>query len=152
MKTCSSCSLEKADDLFPWRNKAEGIRQHNCKECYRVIRKRNYQKHKQKSIADVMVRKRGIRDWVTAFKSNLKCTTCPENDPCAIDFHHLDPSGKDFSIADAWNRGLSIPRIESELEKCVPVCKNCHAKIHHYGLSNVYAGMVFNGSTEPFQG
>lgn len=54
------------------------------------------------------------------------CCFCGET--WAIDFHHLDPASKDFSISSIpWGkRDLLIP----ELEKCIITCKNCHHKIH----------------------
>jgi hypothetical protein len=45
----------------------------------------------------------------------------------ALIFHHLDPSHKDFTIggkSKSWNK------IQSELDKCVLLCANCHAEVH----------------------
>jgi predicted HNH restriction endonuclease len=48
----------------------------------------------------------------------------------ALDFHHIDPSLKDFGISD---KGLtrSWEKIQQEIDKCILMCKNCHAEIHH---------------------
>ena len=45
----------------------------------------------------------------------------------ALQFHHIDPSQKDFSISHVTR---SWERIKDEIEKCVLVCANCHAEIH----------------------
>lgn len=47
----------------------------------------------------------------------------------ALEFHHLDPSQKEFSLS---HRGLtrSWEKIQIELDKCVLVCANCHREIH----------------------
>lgn len=42
--------------------------------------------------------------------------------------HHLDPSQKDFSLGNANMRSWAT--IQSELDKCVLLCQNCHATIH----------------------
>ena len=47
---------------------------------------------------------------------------------CAYDFHHRDPSQKDFMISSkssAWNRS-----IQQELDKCDLLCSNCHRVEH----------------------
>lgn len=54
---------------------------------------------------------------------------CGESHIAALDFHHLDPSQKEFSVAillriNDWSK------IESELKKCKLVCSNCHRKSH----------------------
>ncbi len=47
----------------------------------------------------------------------------------SLEFHHTDPSRKDFSIsADGSTR--SWERIRNEIEKCVLICANCHREIH----------------------
>ena len=58
-----------------------------------------------------------------------KCVKCGYNKyPGALDFHHLDPSKKDFSISRKKNCSFDI--IKPELDKCVLVCRNCHAELH----------------------
>ena len=47
----------------------------------------------------------------------------------ALEFHHVDPSSKDDSIAKMM-RHPSSPKILEELKKCVLVCSNCHRMIH----------------------
>jgi transposase len=46
----------------------------------------------------------------------------------ALEFHHLDPSYKEFNIA---RRGISrsIQRARAEAHKCVLLCSNCHAEV-----------------------
>jgi hypothetical protein len=58
-----------------------------------------------------------------------KCIKCGyDKCPAALDFHHLDPSKKDFSISSKKNR--SFDKIKFELDKCVLICRNCHAELH----------------------
>jgi DNA-binding CsgD family transcriptional regulator len=45
----------------------------------------------------------------------------------ALDFHHINPEKKDFSISAVTKRWETIRK---ELDKCVLVCRNCHGEIH----------------------
>jgi hypothetical protein len=48
--------------------------------------------------------------------------------PSAYDFHHRDPSQKDFGIS---GKTKNFELLKAETDKCDLVCKNCHAEIHH---------------------
>lgn len=63
-------------------------------------------------------------------KESLSCIICGESDPACIDFHHLDENQKEYQISDLV---MSREKMVEELKKCVPVCANCHRKIHYYG-------------------
>lgn len=46
----------------------------------------------------------------------------------ALEFHHTDPTKKDFAIGNAYVK--SWAKIKAEVEKCILVCANCHREIH----------------------
>ena len=46
----------------------------------------------------------------------------------ALEFHHIDPLNKDFSISSA---NKSWDKIKIELGKCVMLCANCHRELHN---------------------
>lgn len=47
----------------------------------------------------------------------------------ALEFHHKDPSQKDFGIsAKGYTR--SFDKVKTELDKCVMLCANCHREEH----------------------
>lgn len=58
-----------------------------------------------------------------------KCYCCGYN-KClkALEFHHLDPNNKDFSISE--NAYIAFDKAAEEVKKCVLVCANCHREIH----------------------
>ena len=59
-----------------------------------------------------------------------KCQICNyDKYQGALDFHHLDPNEKDFSIGEATSRVLNS-KIKAELDKCILVCSNCHRELH----------------------
>jgi hypothetical protein len=61
-----------------------------------------------------------------------KCVDCGECRPISAiyDFHHKDPTLKDFSIG---KNTLKFESITKELDKCELLCSNCH-RIRHYEL------------------
>jgi len=46
----------------------------------------------------------------------------------ALEFHHRDATGKDFSISGAHSRKWES--IQNELDKCDMLCANCHREVH----------------------
>ena len=69
-------------------------------------------------------KKQALREW----KQTLQCARCEETHPACLEFHHPDPSRKEFSIAAAGNRALAT--IQAEAAKCIVLCANCHRKEH----------------------
>lgn len=57
------------------------------------------------------------------------CNNCGY-DKCvaALEFHHLDPSQKDFAISSGH---LSWEKVKTELDKCIMLCSNCHREVHY---------------------
>jgi len=64
-----------------------------------------------------------------------ECGICGYN-KCneALEFHHMIPEKKDFSISSF--KFEEISKIISELKKCICVCGNCHREIHN-GLTKI---------------
>jgi hypothetical protein len=48
--------------------------------------------------------------------------------PAVLQFHHMDPSKKDFQIS-GMSRDWEI--MKKELDKTILLCANCHAEIHY---------------------
>ena len=71
------------------------------------------------------------KDKITTLKLEYggKCSICGY-DKClnALEFHHTDPTKKEFHLGE--RRGLNIEALRIELDKCIIVCSNCHAEIH----------------------
>ena len=63
-----------------------------------------------------------------------KCQCCGYS-KCieALEFHHLDPNIKSFTIS---GKSKSFNSLKSEVDKCILVCSNCHKEIHA-GLINI---------------
>ena len=68
--------------------------------------------------------------FVTKIKEQRggKCEHCGY-DKCtgALEFHHLDPAKKDFTISDA---NFRLNEAIEESKKCILLCANCHRELH----------------------
>lgn len=71
-----------------------------------------------------------MKKWFAEFSKNDKCINCPESDKSCLDYHHVNPSEKDRSIADFIQKYSKIDKVIEEYKKCVCLCSNCHRKFH----------------------
>ena len=68
------------------------------------------------------------RLWFLRLKESLTCQRCPENHSPCLDFHH--PGEKDDGVSILLFSFRSMKRVIEEIERCVPLCANCHRKVH----------------------
>ena len=99
------------------------------REQERAYKRAWYVKNRHRLIQENIERRRRFKVWFDDFKSKLRCSHCDENDPICLDFHHTDPSKKDLEVSRLVNH-QSRKRLLAELEKCITLCINCHAKEH----------------------
>ena len=77
------------------------------------------------------------RSFINNYKLELGCQSCGYNEhPVALEFDHLDPSTKKYSIGSQL-MSMSWKAIHEEISKCRVLCANCH-QIHTHE-SNHYA-------------
>jgi hypothetical protein len=56
-----------------------------------------------------------------------KCSVCFYNKcDSALQFHHIDPSQKEFEISES---AYSLENLKAEAKKCILLCANCHAEV-----------------------
>lgn len=114
MANCSDCKVQLSEENAYSRGRKSGSLYSYCKDCFNERLKQRWTERKEKAIE---------------YKGG-KCQDCGY-DKCvaALEFHHLDPSVKEA----AWNklRLWEWKRIESELDKCVLLCSNCHRERHN---------------------
>lgn len=83
------------------------------------------------SVADAhRTQKRAIKHILVEYKGGV-CVECGY-DKCegALQFHHLDPQSKDFSLSHINPNSISMEELQKEVDKCIILCANCHAKKH----------------------
>lgn len=119
-KVCSKCKIEKDESEF-YSNPlhVDGL-DYYCKECKKEYVKGRKEYHRNWQYEN--------REFIESLKTN--CIKCGEDRPWVIQFHHVDPKTKEFSIAQGVNRNRAA--IWKEASKCVCLCSNCHDEFHHF--------------------
>lgn len=100
---------------------------HNRMYCYECspdqsISSSEYQKTK----------KRAVKHQLILYKGG-KCCRCGY-DKCegALQFHHLDPKEKEFTLAATnLSKEIDMNYLKQEVDKCILLCANCHAEEHY---------------------
>lgn len=115
---CRVCKIDKDVSNFHKRTDRTTEKYYTrCKECDRI---NNCERRKK------------LKESCINYKGG-KCIKCGYN-KCiaALEFHHLDPTQKDFEITNSvtsWNKHKN--KLILELDKCILVCANCHREIHY---------------------
>jgi hypothetical protein len=96
--------------------------------------RKHYETNKEKQItANTKYKKKKWQEWKD-YKSTLSCTKCGFSHIAALDFHHEDPSTKEYDVNRLISNG-QFKKAGEELKKCIVLCANCH-RIHHYSEKN----------------
>jgi hypothetical protein len=111
----------------------EYIKRDSTKERQKVHTRAWKQKNPDKSVAYMKKYRKRRADWFLELKSGLKCSKCGQSFPdypTVIDFHHTRGSKKEGRLSSMVTGNAPEERILAEIEKCIPVCANCHRKLH----------------------
>ena len=115
-KTCPQCHRKKSLIAENFYLKNNGKFHYWCKECNdRITYQKQFNRKKQ------CVEYLGKKCFICGYDKYLG----------ALDFHHIDPTQKKFNISKLKTYSWNVLKIE--LNKCICVCRNCHAEIH-FGL------------------
>jgi hypothetical protein len=95
---------------------------------------KTWKKRRLKHLGLNRKRRLALAAWLKTYKLTLKCITCGENDSVCLDFHHKNSKEKESSIANMVSEGYSMASIIEEINKCIVLCRNCHAKAHRKDL------------------
>lgn len=109
MKHCAKCGqIKQRTGFYRSRRRKDGL-QSECKQCQ-------------------LTRKETNRQWLKTYKATLVCEICGESCFICLDFHHIDTTQKDCTVAITAE--CSITRAKQEIDKCRVLCANCHRKLH----------------------
>ena len=91
-------------------------------------KKKNEEERKKSNVQSTIIWRQKAKLKLIEYKGG-KCERCGYN-KChvALEFHHLNPDEKDFTIS---GKSWSFERLKKEVDKCILVCSNCHKEIHH---------------------
>ena len=69
----------------------------------------------------------------------MACAKCGDTRGYVLDFHHVDPTQKENTIARMTSNNYRLDKVYDEIKKCVCLCSNCHREFHyleeHSGLT-----------------
>lgn len=102
---------------------------YKSKKAQREANRRSYARNKE-SVGDKnKTYKTFMRQKWREYKATLACVVCGENEPAALDFHHVvrDPSNR--KLYELLRNGAYAAAYE-EIKKCIVLCANCHRKEH----------------------
>lgn len=133
---CTKCQQIKAEHDFFIRDKKTNRLHAQCKICYKAHRLsyslEHYRKYGDQYRERAKIRRAKIKEnlhlQILQYLSGKSCELCSENDIRVLDFDHLDPSTKSFTIARGITNGLNWDEILLEIKKCRILCANCHRK------------------------
>lgn len=160
-KKCNCCNIDKDESEFFNNKRFSDGKSPRCKLCSKkdwikyYSNQDNKLKHKSDSskwAKDNVEKKRAsgrrwdakrgpiekarrqkIKSECLEYKGN-KCSKCGY-DRCqaVLQFHHLDPSTKEFSIGEVVNsrNKITFEELKPELDKCIVLCSNCHIELHN---------------------
>jgi hypothetical protein len=112
-KHCPKCKKTKSTDDFYKRRGKDGGSVY-CKIC---------------TNNQTLERQRKLKEEAIEYKGGC-CQECGyDKYNGALEFHHLDPSKKDFTIGKVKSYSFNDV-FKKELDKCILVCSNCHREIH----------------------
>ena len=72
---------------------------------------------------ELIVERRKLIDEIKLKTGCIKCGY--KEHPVALDFDHIDPAAKEFTIGTAYT-SVSSKRLYKEIDKCQVLCANCH--------------------------
>lgn len=128
---CGNCHAEEEHRLLEIKQSMKDRSLCAYKPCGNIINRSKPAKYcsdKCKHKDSTVRRKNVLKQRFVDYKGG-KCEKCGyANYLGALQFHHLNPNEKDFSVGTGKGKALAI--VYAELDKCICLCNNCHAEAH----------------------
>lgn len=134
-KICYNCKQEKELSEFSLDKRSKDKLQGICKICQKEYRKKHYLENKEDYLERTKKARKKRNEERELYKSSKSCKICGETRWWVLDFHHRDPSKKEFNIGQISSR--SMHKMKKEMEKCDILCSNCHRDYHHKLKNNL---------------
>lgn len=126
MKRCIRCSEAKPLSEFHRWKRRDGY-QAWCKACRRAYDAAYHQKVKERRKSQAERRRVEFLRWYREYKESIPCTDCGERvHHAAMTFDHPPGAEKRADVGDLM-RSSCKASVLAEIERCEPVCANCHA-------------------------
>ena len=112
--------------------KEKGVSEKQCPICGKIFKPKSAAANQRtccyECMPDGVQLTRGAFLGLLKKQKGGKCSRCGY-DKClkALEFHHIDPSKKDFTIS---NDHFRLKDAIEESKKCILLCSNCHKEFH----------------------
>jgi len=134
MKICPKCKNNRQLSEYGNCKSRKDGKQRVCKVCQAEKDSKHYLKHTEKRKQQVKEYSLKIVEWFKTYKKTCSCSKCGDTRWYILDFHHIDPTQKDFNIGDSKSKSINI--LHKEIEKCITLCRNCHTEFHFLEREN----------------
>lgn len=136
MRICTKCFESKDEKDYYVKDKKSNRLHTQCKQCYKEHRKtyhaEHYARYHEAYLQRAKIRRielRGeFRQNMLEYLKDKACVVCGESDMRVLEFDHIDPSNKIFSISQAVKYGYRWHKVMDEIQKCRILCANCHKR------------------------
>ena len=127
MKKCTKCKWMRPESEYCkyYRNK-DGLRS-QCKVCDKEYDQANKEHRNKRKNRNKKLKRKELYTKLMDYIKDKPCP-CGESDFVVMEFDHRDMSSKEFNISEAMTKCYSWEKILRELEKCDPLCANCHRR------------------------
>lgn len=147
-KRCITCKQMRPIACFHRSCRTKDGFSNFCKNCYPVEKYAKFNGYNKKDyhpkrvyLTSSKLKPARIKVWNDYYTKG--CMLCDEKELCCLDFHHIDSSTKLYLVSNIW--GAVDPNILiQEIEKCIVVCKNCHAKIHSGKIRQIPSPIILS--------
>lgn len=142
-KVCSKCKSEKDESEFGKDATRKDGLHYWCKECVRKQGRKYYLDNRETILAHMSNRRQehpharrenmhGRQEarivYIRKIKAERGCERCGEKDPLVLTFHHKDSSTRKYTVSGMGAHSIEV--IDTEIAKCVVLCRNCHVRVH----------------------
>ena len=108
-----------------------------------VLDRDGYHRCRKCRVDAVARRRTRMRDLLIA-EAGGACAICGfAEHPAALQFHHVTPEQKSFTIRNGDTR--SLERMRAEVRKCILLCANCHAQVEA-GAADLPVRLIADGA------
>lgn len=133
-RICKKCQIDKCLSEYHTRKDkpANGGYRYICKVCACERSKQSYQDNKEKAKARCAIAAKARilerRKFTHDYFSNNSCVQCGESDPVVLEFDHIDPSTKSYTVSQMVWSNCAMKKLKHEIAKCQVLCANCHRR------------------------
>jgi hypothetical protein len=126
-KRCPGCKLVKSLNNFHKSKCRKDGHQSTCKSCRVISSAESYRRHPDRYRKSINAWQLKLQRYVFEYLLEHPCVDCGESSPVVLEFDHL--RDKEDCVSTMVRNGVSLRRVQSEIEKCEVRCANCHKKV-----------------------